>query len=135
MALRKRRAGLVYPTGEDWHYVGSGGGEPAFQNGWANVASILKLAFRMRETGIVDIQGYIRNTTPLNTDNVIFTLPTRYVPTGKAFIIATGDDTSGNRHPERLDIYTTSTAGDVIATTNVYQDLYIQGQFFLSPPT
>ena len=59
MALRKRRPGLVYPVREDWHYVGEAG-EPAFGTNWANAASDRNLAFRIREMGVVDIQGCSR---------------------------------------------------------------------------
>lgn len=92
MALKKRRPGLVYPVWEDWHYVGSGGSEPAFSNSWANVTGSPKLAFRIRETGIVDIQGTIDSGTDLN----VFTLPVDYRPSSftavtiSAYIAANG---------------------------------------------
>ena len=133
MGFRRRWPGVSYGRGEDWHYVGDTD-EPAFQNGWDNVGVVYTLAFRIREAGVVDIQGYIRNTTPANVNDVIFTLPERYRPTDKAFLIAAGDDAAGNRHPEVLEVYTTGNAGDVLAPGNTYQDLYIAGQFFLSAP-
>lgn len=64
----------------DWIYVGSGGGAPAFQNGWVNVGGT-KVPMRYRilpyhdtltgQPGI-EIQGSVTGGTPGTT---IFTLP------------------------------------------------------------
>jgi hypothetical protein len=86
MALRKRRPGLVYPTWEDWHYVGEVG-EPAFGTSWANAAGNNNLAFRIREAGVVDIQGYVQNTAAPTapTSDSLFTLPAGYRPAAETF--------------------------------------------------
>lgn len=107
MALRKRRPGLVYPTYEDWHYVGSGGGEPAFLNSWANVSTLPKLAFRMRETGVVDIQGTIAGGTSF----IVFTLPATARPSNVAGPVASGYVTGVGRVPVLVLITTDGNVG------------------------
>lgn len=72
----RRWPGLSYGRGEDWHYVG-GGGEPAFTNSWANASGEMKLAFRVREAGVVDLHGVVSGGS---SSNSIFTLPANYRP-------------------------------------------------------
>ena len=86
MSLRRRRPGLVYPVNEDWHYVGEAG-EPAFGTSWSNAAADNNLAFRIREAGVVDIQGYVENTAAPTapTSGSLFTLPAGYRPSAKTF--------------------------------------------------
>src|SRR5690606_28676234 len=82
-------AGLV--AGEDWHYVGEAG-EPAFLNSWDNFADLnYHLAFRIRESGIVDVQGAV--TGGANQDP-IFQLPEGYRPSGFTAVFGTGQASS-----------------------------------------
>ena len=64
MTLRKRRPGLTYPTSEDWHYVGDAttGLGTTFMTDWANYGANQNLAFRKREAGILELQGFVENT-------------------------------------------------------------------------
>ena len=73
-------------AGEDWHYVGEAG-EPSFENGWTNVVGGRNLAFRIREAGVVDIQGLITNSNSPTAPaaNGIFTLPVGYRPSATSF--------------------------------------------------
>lgn len=57
-----------------WHYVGAGGGEPAFQNSWVNYGSWGNAAFR-RIGNIVYLAGLVMSG---NGSATIFTLPTGY---------------------------------------------------------
>ena len=63
-------------AGEGWRYVGETD-QPAFENGWGNLAGETKLAFRIRESGVVDVHGAVVNGTP---DATIVTLPEGYRP-------------------------------------------------------
>lgn len=72
-------------TGEAWHYVGATD-EPAFNSTWANISTLPKLAFRSRETGIVDIQGTVTPGASATSGTAIFTLPTGYRPTVLSYI-------------------------------------------------
>ena len=126
MALRKRRPGMVYPTWEDWHYVGDTD-EPAFQNSWANSEATKNLAFRTRETGVVDIEGDVYGGT-----SVVFTLPASYRPSAKAFCAVTG------LYSTELvaAILRINTTGDVtfgFRSTNPPTRFYVSAQFFLNP--
>jgi hypothetical protein len=146
MSLRKRRPGLVYPTNEDWRYVGDTG-EPAFGTDWGNSLSDQNLAFRIRETGIVDIQGSIENTASpsVPSTSVVFTLPVGYRPSAKANYSCSGSvATSGALVPVRVTISTGGTVdvGDartspypVAGVTTVLRRVVINGQFFLTPPS
>lgn len=144
MTLRRRRPGLVYPVNEDWHYVGDTG-EPAFGTDWDNYLSDQNLAFRVRETGIVDIEGFIENTASpsVASTSVVFTLPVGYRPSAKASYSCYGlVATSGSLVPVRVTI---STAGivdvadartspyPVAGVTTVLHRVLITGQFFLTP--
>ena len=78
MALRKRRPGLVYPTWEDWHYVGDTD-EPAFGDDWENTGTPYPaLAFRLVEAGKVEMIGSIHKVD--TTGDPVFTFPTGYWP-------------------------------------------------------
>ena len=88
--------------GEDWHIVGSAA-EPAFQNSWEAASGALawSVGFRIRESGVVDIQGAAKNTKPpvYGVDDVIFTLPAGYRPSTLTIIPTVGNtasDRSGN---------------------------------------
>lgn len=147
MALRRRRPGLTYPTGEDWHYVGESG-EPAFGASWSNAASDRNLAFRIRETGIVDIQGYVENTDAPTAPliNTFFTLPVGYWPAADTFqgTVTIKTDAFGTDGYVVSPLNVTS-AGEVAvagidndpvisgAYVGVAQYVWINGQFFLIP--
>lgn len=149
MALKKRRPGLVYPTWEDWHYVGATD-EPAFGTSWDNAAANNNLAFRIREAGVVDIQGYVQNTAAPTepASDTLFTLPEGYRPSAETFqgmaTVTTDDGSDGpiispvvvatsgavflpsvNTDPA-FDIYVGKYAG-------VAQYVKIRGFFFLDP--
>lgn len=134
MGFRRRWPGVSYGRGEDWHYVGESG-EPAFENDWANVSTLPKLAFRLRASGIVDIQGTIENGTSFT----VFTLPEGYRPstvTGasiSAFVTGTG------RVSCLVSIQTSGYVSLFVETTGsgiTYPDQASFGsaQFFLTPP-
>ena len=110
---------------EDWHPVG-GAGEPAFQNSWVDGAETV--AFRLRESGIVDIKGSVTGGTPGST---IFTLPEGYRPVLASSYVVFGQiggvpsvglltiETSGNVHGERF-------------SATDHDAMYITGSFFLN---
>lgn len=74
-------------AGESWHYVGAAG-EPAFENDWDNWITTWDLAFRIGETGVVDIEGSAYNI--VDTTDVIFTLPEGYRPSNTVRIPQVG---------------------------------------------
>lgn len=112
--------------GEGWHYVGEAG-EPAFENSWANVGTsgIPKLAFRIREAGIVDIQGTV---TGGSSTNRIFTLPEGYRPAYQSYVPIVGYAT-----PVAAYLFIT-TAGYVVPVFGSGASLIIYAQIFLTPP-
>lgn len=63
---------------DKWHYVGSGGGEPAFQNSWENYQSTVwvQARFRKNGNGSVLVQVMLKNGTASH----VFTLPSGYRP-------------------------------------------------------
>lgn len=66
---------------ETWHSVGAGG-QPAFQNGWANLGGgQVTLQFRMTSLNCVHILGVV--SAAAMTAVTIFTLPAGYVPTSQ----------------------------------------------------
>lgn len=126
MTLRRRRPGLVYPTWEDWHYVGEAG-EPAFGTDWTNVGTPWPaMAYRLREAGVVDIVGTVAaGATPAA---IVFTLPAEYQPNEQAFmpfVIQLAGVKSGG-------LLVVNNTGDVIPqdfAPTAYA--YIYGSFFL----
>lgn len=144
-AFRRRWPGISYGRGEDWHYVGEAG-EPAFENEWVNAAADSHLAFRIREAGIVDVQGYIENDNAPSDPSTptIFVLPTGYRPAtdtynGSAVVLVGGGTTTGY-----TSIPLAVTSGGIVALDGAdmtpqfgagayIQYLWIQGQFFLDP--
>lgn len=109
-----------------WHYVGSGGGEPAFQNSWANVPSWTALAFRRLTTGKVALEGIIGNGT---SDETIFTLPAGYRPSENTHYTAVA--VGAAYYPVFVSVLTTGavsvaySAGDIVV---------LSGEFWLDPP-
>ncbi len=148
-AFRRRWPGLSYGRGEDWHYVGDTG-EPAFGTHWANGAGDRNLAFRIREAGVVDVQGYIQNTNAPTAPSsaTIFTLPTDYRPSADTFqgfcVVETNDPSDGYI---TVPVNVSSAGGVAIPDISsdpvfsglgfnyagVAQYVYIQGFFFLVP--
>lgn len=124
MALNRRRPGLVYPVNENWHYVGATD-EPAFQNSWANSAGSIKLAFRNRETGVVDIHGTV---TGGSTGSIVFTLPSGYRPSSATVIPAVTNSTTAAS-------LTVATNGDVGLAFTAGTKIYISVQVFLTLPS
>ena len=127
MALKKRRPGLVYPVTEDWHYVGDTD-EPAFEHSWANSGSTKNLAFRTRETGVVDIEGDVYGSGT----STVFTLPASYRPSAKAFYAVTGVY-STELVAALLNIDTTGEVFFGFRSTNPPTRFYVSAQFFLNP--
>ena len=144
-------AGLAaLAAGEAWHYVGEAG-EPAFGSGWANAAADRNLAFRIREAGIVDIQGYIENTNAPSAPSspAFFTLPVDYRPSADTFqgliaiesdepsdgYIAASVSVSGSGAVFVSDIDNDPVFSSLLsgAYAGVAQYVRIQGFFFLDP--
>lgn len=117
-------------AGEDWHYVGEAG-EPAFENGWANVSGEPKTAFRIRESGVVDIHLTVDSGTPGAT---IFTLPVGYRPSHNTHMQGTG-------YSSLSPVTPTSGGFGVLSDGRVIDGSAVSGilltcadQFFLNPP-
>lgn len=109
--------------GEDWRYVGDTD-QPAFENSWANEGLAGQMAFRIRESGIVDLQGYVGSGTPGST---VFTLPADYRPSNDTYLIS-----KGGTAPCLVVISDDGFVFDAEPGTNT--TFYIVGQFFLNPP-
>jgi hypothetical protein len=144
MTLRKRRPGLVYPVNEDWHYVGETS-EPAFGTDWANAAADRNLAFRKREAGAVDVQGFVENTNAPSAPGTetVFVLPVGYRPTARATYITAGlTATAGQLVPVQIRV---ETSGDVKVmdamvspypapgVSTVIDAVWLNGEFYLNP--
>ena len=109
---------------EGWHYVGESG-EPAFQNSWANVSGSVKMAFRIRESGVVDIQG----TVAPGSSAGVFILPDGYRPS-VAVSIPVAYESSGLL-VGLMNIGTNGTVQMPGASGTYY---FVNDQFFLDPP-
>lgn len=90
-------ADLATPDG--WHYVGEAGEAAWAQDGggdnWQNqFPTTANLAYRIREAGIVDVQGSIARG--LGTGSDLFTLPSGYRPNSityyTAYALTSSDD-------------------------------------------
>ena len=125
--FRRQWPGVSYGRGEAWHYVGDVG-EPAFDSTLVNAGTgYPKLAFRIREGGIVDIEGVLAGS--LTSGGSIFVLPEAYRPTSVAYIPIVTDDGPG--------WIAVGTPGNVNASTyagNTITSAVIAGQLFLDPP-
>lgn len=79
------KTALGYSSAPDtsWHYVGSGGSEPAFANSWVNYDStettFYKAQFSKDAFGWVTVRGLIKDGT-ISSSLPAFTLPTGYRP-------------------------------------------------------
>ena len=128
MTLRKRRPGLVYPTWEDWIYVGSGGSAPAFGTDWTNVGTPWPaLAFRQREAGVVDIIGTV--TAGVTAASALFTLPVEYRPNEQTFMPFIRQRSA----VKSGQLLVVSASGDVAPQDSITSgDIdYIAGSFFI----
>ena len=139
-------AGLV--AGEDWHYVGEAG-EPAWYDpgsgdAWTNGnPSAFNLAYRIREAGVVDIQGTIQATSTPPTSDIVFRLPEGYRPSNIFYGACVGQvATSFNYVPLVFSISTTGFVSFSGGNDNPYKGAatslliaYINIQAFLEPPT
>lgn len=86
-------------AGEDWHYVGDTD-EPAWKqvggvDAWGNGNPNFNLAFRIREAGIVDIQGIIAAAADPPADTLVFFPPEGYRPSSNVLHAAIGATTGG----------------------------------------
>jgi len=124
MALRKRRPGLVYPTWEEWHYVGATD-EPAFENSWSNIGTYSAMAFRLRETGIVDLVGAVEHSG--DTTLTIATLPVGYRPTDVTFLTGRSESTVSSG----ACVLGIETNGEVRLYSTASQYVWFAGSYFL----
>lgn len=120
--------------GEDWHYVGATD-EPAFENSWGNVGN-MDLAFRLREAGVVDIEGIIGGGS---TGTVAATLPEGYRPSTTGFFAAVGNDSvsamGGVTHvPVRVDLEDNGSLRLTWSNAATVDRVFVAGQVFLDPP-
>lgn len=116
---------------DGWHYVGETD-EPAFLNSWANTtgSDYPAMAFRIREAGVVDIQGVV--TAP-GTFASIFVLPAAYRPTTLATIPVAYR--SGGIFYGSVVTVETNGAIRVAAGTTTGDVTFVSGQFFITGPT
>lgn len=116
-------------AGEDWHYVDVGS-EPALENGWIIDGSYPPLAFRIREAGIVEMQGVVGVGTPGST---IFTLPEGYRPSTNFTFFGTVGSIAGSFSAGLVLI---DQDGHVYGDRSPAQhdSIFIKGEFYLSPP-
>ena len=63
---------------DDWHAVG-GAGEPAFQNGWGNLAGFQPMEFKLTPFNEVKMRGFIQAGTTTN-GTTLWTMPVGYRP-------------------------------------------------------
>ena len=116
-------------AGEGWRYVGETD-QPGWENGWGNVTNYPALAFRIRESGIVDIAGQITGGT-----GIIFYLPDDYRPANNSFFTCSGATSAAADAVGRMEIR--SSDGGVRAVrdgANPFTTVNANGQFFLDPP-
>lgn len=115
-------------AGEGWHYVGSGGGEPAFENSWANVSGATATAFRIREAGAVDlfIGGAVGSAA------AVFTLPAGYRPSADSPAAGAGYAVGGATHDVLVSVAAAGTVSVLypVGSTTVT----FAGSFWLDPP-
>lgn len=112
-------SGPVGTTGtmDTEHLVGSGGGEPAFQNSWANEGGLKNLTFRKDPFGRVLIAGSIATGTSGTT---AFTLPVGYRPPTRILQVILG---AGGVAGNWVDIDTSGNVAVTRAGTDVHIDM------------
>lgn len=126
--FRRQWPGVSYGRGEAWHYVGEVG-EPAFLNGWTNVTGEPKTAFRLRESGVVDVHLTVQSGTP---GYPIFTLPTGYRPSNNTHMQGTGYSSLSPVTPTSGGFVVLSDGTVASVTAGIL--LTCSDQFFLNPP-
>lgn len=101
------RLAALEPDTDDgvWHYVGSGGGEPAFTAGSNQGAPYRTTRFR-RDRKLVRIEGVVGLSSTAITQN-IFTLPVGYRPVYRQIFnmnanMVTGAASAGTAHTHTL---------------------------------
>ena len=127
-AFRRRWPGLSYGRGEDWHYVGEAG-EPAFATGWSNSTGNPKLAFRIRESGVVDVAGVVDASSAGAT---VFTFPEGYRPDNTAYGVSAFFKSTGNAYP--LSVSTAGVLSFPPPLSLTSSGVAIYGSFFLVMP-
>ena len=125
MTLRKRRPGLVYPVYEDWRYVGDTGEpdwyDPGGGDAWGNTdPAAFNLGFRVRETGILDIEGSIEATADPPDTSLVFQLPVGCRPSARFEGSATGLTTGLDVVPVQIAVYSTGFVEIVSADIDPY---------------
>lgn len=118
-------------AGEGWHYVG-GTDEPAFNSTWANISTLPKLAFRIREAGVVDIQGTVTPGASGTSGSTIFTLPEGYRPSVKSYLSITAHTLTPANEGCYMIVNTDGTVVPFYTLTN--PQVYIYAQVFLDTP-
>lgn len=121
--------------GEDWHYVGETD-EPAFSTGVSSSASgETRLAFRIREAAVVDIQGNV-SVSPAASNQTLFTLPAEYRPASGTGVVAPAAVIDSATGLYIAAVMVISTAGNVslVTQTSTFVGGWVYGQFFLEPP-
>ena len=117
--------------GEDWHYVGEAG-EPAFENSWVGISGRPKPAFRIREAGIIDLQGVVTGGSAAT----IFTLPEGYRPSATVYVTTTTSTATSMG----AGVIRVLTNGEVRiireagGSTVIPDEAYITVQIYLEPP-
>lgn len=91
---------------EPWHIVGATG-EPAFQNGWTNLASGFSVARFFKDPhGVVHLDGLLSAPGAVGNDSIPFTLPAGYRPAYR--LILAGQSSVGYSN-SRVDVATDGT--------------------------
>lgn len=128
-AFRRRWPGVSYGRGEDWHYVGEAG-EPAFENDWANWPNAPKVAFRLREAGIVDLYVAAQDGTSLT----IFTLPEGYRPSNDTGPYSGLDITLSPLSEQAIGFVVRDDGSVVLDRMSSGDAVTLVAQIFLAPP-
>jgi hypothetical protein len=85
----------AHDISDSWHVVGSGGGEPAFQNSWtADTGGGFVVRFKKDALGFLHLEG-VAFTPGSSTTGTIFTLPVGYRPVQKQLLSYTLGSISG----------------------------------------
>jgi len=115
LAISESVESILRPEG--WHIVGASG-EPAFQNGWANMAGEAIAAFYIDASNIVRLKGAI--DTGINVTTA-FTLPESYWPDEIMRLSADRVNTIGAAK------VTVDTSGNVIPTNGNTNGISLTG--------
>ncbi|CAB4185271.1 hypothetical protein UFOVP1492_91 [uncultured Caudovirales phage] len=92
---------------EDWHYVGTGGGEPAFQSDFSNALGLTaRVRFMKDNFGFVRLTGRVSKASGYTFGNLIFTLPIGYRPDHQIGLIAGAWEGTGFMSSTAITIFT-----------------------------